>query len=164
MERRFLADSNVLIYAGQKPTGEIARWLQKFRPYLCDVSYWECLLNWKKIALPSKAKERNFLVHLFTSAREQNRYIETTKNPEIEQRAHTLEAHHNLRINDALIAAAAEHFNLILVTADTRRNFAPRLEQLNSAGLGAFKLRVYRYEEREATFSRWNDENEEHDE
>ena len=54
--------------------------------------------------------------------------------------------------DDARIAATAELRQLTLLTADTRKNFVPRLLKLNQQGQGNFVVLSYAYANREVFF------------
>ena len=140
-----LVDSNTIIYAAKKPGGAIARWMARLKPFVTDVSYYECLQRWSLIHTPDKALERAFLEAFFIQAQEESRYIETHWwEPENDYAARALELQfYGVKERDAYIAAAAERQDCLLVTADNRNDFAPRLLRLNELGKGAFKVWTY---------------------
>jgi predicted nucleic acid-binding protein len=156
----FLIDSNVLIHASKEPDGSIAKWLRDHKPYVTDLSYYECLKGWKEINNPIYQKEKQFLEGFFANAKEENRYLVTESNEAISQRAIVLNKDHNIKLEDAVIASTAEMYNYTLVTADNKKDFAPRLEKLNEQGKGNFKVQPYEYTTREETFQAWNQSSE----
>ena len=152
----FLVDSTVPINASKTPSGVVAQWLERARPKVCSVTAFECFARWKHIEHPAYREEREFLKGFFVTARIENRLIYSDI-ADIAARTLELCAADGpaLKPNDALIAATAEHFGLTLGTADGRKNFVPRLRELNAAGKVNFLLRTYDYDDREAVFARW---------
>jgi predicted nucleic acid-binding protein len=156
MEKNYLVDANTLIYASKDQTGAIALWLQLNRPYASDIVKFECLERWAKINSPEKILERKFLEDFVHSSQENDRYVITRwKDPtnSLRLRAEELQSH-GIKERDSYIAATAEKYGLILVTADIA-DFARRLEKLNQQSLGNFKLQPYAYSTREETFRGW---------
>jgi predicted nucleic acid-binding protein len=166
MEKTYHVDSNTLIYASKDQNGEIAQWLNLNRPFTCDVVKHECLERWKDIHLSENAAQKIFLEDFFDKAKQEGRYIETNwqegENP-YEARAQELQTY-GIKDRDAYIAAVAEQKGQILVTADNKKDFAPRLENLNQQGKGDFKLQTYHYHpdgRHIQTFKQWNQEDQE---
>lgn len=160
MEKTYLTDANTLIYAAKEQRGEIALWLKQSKPYVTDVSERECLHDWRDINRSENKAEKQFLENFFLEAKREGRYIQTNKQEKInlyETRAQKLQSY-GIKKDDAYIASVAEQKGLFLVTADNRRNFAPRLEKLNQQGDGNFKVKAYEYENRNQTFKQWNQE------
>jgi predicted nucleic acid-binding protein len=155
----YLVDSNTIINASKDPNGEIARWLELQKPFVIDLSERECLFDWPKIDSRERAAEKEFLEDFFTKAKQEGRYIESASDQRIYLRATSLNKSHNIKPTDAFIAATAEINGYILVTADHRKDFVPRLEKLNQQGLGNFKLQPYEYNSRVETFREWNQRN-----
>jgi predicted nucleic acid-binding protein len=153
----YLVDSNTIISASKDPNGEIARWLELQKPFVIDLSERECLYDWPKIDNPERAFEKKFIEKFFAEARNEGRYIESASDQRIYLRATYLNKSHNIKPADAFIAATAEIYGYILVTADHRKDFMPRLEKLNQQGLGNFKLQPYEYNTRIDTFREWNE-------
>jgi predicted nucleic acid-binding protein len=152
----YLLDSSTIIHASKDIEGQIAKWIAIYLPYLTDVSYRECIEKWKRIDVSGNQSEREYLLILFDEAQLSGRYIDTKLNHAIWLRATELYSRFNIKLEDALIAATAEYFNLTLVTADVRRDFAPRLKRLTEQGLGQFSVLAYEYEQRVAFFEALN--------
>ena len=127
--RSYLVDSNTIIHASKAPKGEIARWLKVNKPFVTDVSLHECLERWKRLDEPGKVEEKIYLESFFIKVKKAGRFLETMRHPAVSERAYQLNRNHNIKIKDALIAAAAEIYGHILVTADRKKDFAPRLEK-----------------------------------
>jgi predicted nucleic acid-binding protein len=163
MEKTYHVDSNTLIYASQDQNGEISQWLNVNRPYTNDVVKHECLERWPKINSPEKTSEKKFLERIFAEAKQEGRYIETNWRKEgnpYEIRAQELQSH-GIKERDSYIAIVAEQKGHILVTADNKNDFGPRLEKLNQQGDGNFnfKLQTYQYHQdgrHLETFKQWN--------
>jgi predicted nucleic acid-binding protein len=151
---KFLVDSNTLIYASKERQGEIARRIQLVQPYVTDKSYYKCLIDWKSISNEIYQEECAYLTQFFELAEQEGRFIKTDDETLIQARAQQLFHNYNIKLGDDVIAATAELFSLILVTADIA-DFARRLEKLNQQGLGNFKLQPYAYSTREETFRGW---------
>jgi predicted nucleic acid-binding protein len=156
MESKFIVDSNVIIHASKSQQGPIALWLTLYRPVFTDVSFYECITRWQPMTKIELLNEKKYIEGLFSAAQVEGRYIESTQIDEISSRATTLSRSYNIKSLDAIIAATAEFFGLILVTADTKKDFAPRLQRLNELGLGRFLLQTYDFANRESIFALWN--------
>lgn len=158
MEKTYHVDSNTLIYASQKPNGEIARWLEANRPCTSDIVKHECLERWDDINRPENADQKLYLERFFAEAKREGRLIETNwqeKGNSYEVRAQELQSY-GIKERDAYIASVAEQKEQFLVTADNKKDFAPRLEKLNEQGNGNFKVQAYDYTNREQAFKEWN--------
>jgi predicted nucleic acid-binding protein len=167
----FFIDSQTLIYASKNPSGPIGLWIAREKPFLSDIVKDEVLSSFEfhlnklisnglsEFLINAKNDEKAYLHSIFEVALVEERYIRSTKYHSIVERATFLVENHNIKPKDALIAATAEHFGLILVTADIKKNFAPRLEKLNREGKGNFLLQTYEYGpdgRHEQTFALWN--------
>lgn len=157
-KNNYLVDTQTIIYASKERDGQIALWLKQNKPYATDTSYHESLVKWPEINNPDREAEKKYLERFFAEAKREGRYIETEQDKTILQRAHTLYKEHNIKPDDALIASTAEKNDYILVTADNKKDFSPRLEKLNQQGDGNFKVKAYEYENRNQTFKQWNQE------
>jgi predicted nucleic acid-binding protein len=152
----YLVDSNTIISGSKEPSGQVARWLETQLVYATDISITECLTNWKAVNHPDKLDERISIERFFEFLQSEKRLIASLDDPHIVQRAQFLFRSYNIKPADALIAATAEYYDLILVTADTKKDFAPRLLRLIEQGLGRFRLQTYEFANREAIFGEWN--------
>jgi predicted nucleic acid-binding protein len=153
----YLVDSNTIINASKEQEGEIARWIDQRKPFVIDLSERECLYGWPNIDNPERAAEKKFLEKFFAEAKLEGRYIEIKQDRSLYERANEIiKLDRKITIEDATIAATAEKYQLILVTADIAY-FARRLEKLNQQGLGHFKVQSYEYGTRIDTFREWNE-------
>ena len=150
MARNFLVDSNTIIYGSQQTDGSVAQWLLEAKPWVSSISLRECLDDWPLAKHPRFASQRQWLELFFGEVQKHGRLIDATE-PAILSRASALEAE-GVQPDDARIAATAELRQLTLLTADTRKNFVPRLLKLNQQGRGNFLVLSYAYANREVFF------------
>lgn len=151
MGENYLIDSNTLIYASQEPEEAVAGFLEICSPYVCDISFRECLIDWPFASRNDFAEQRTWLEKFFDKTKRNGKFL-SSDDPILERRIIELEEL-GVQPDDARLAVVAEHYELTLVTADNRKNFIPRLEKLNQANSGKFHFLQYAYFQRNQFFA-----------
>ena len=144
-----LLDSNTIIYSAQTDAAgravypNLRKWIRVCSPYVCDVSYRECLTDWPGLQAPTNTMQRHYLESFFLTAQALGHYLRM--NPKIEAAAATFFP--NMEEDDARIAALAAEHGLTLVTAD--KALASAAQRIGVS------VRPYAFAALEMTFDAW---------
>ncbi|RAV27561.1 type II toxin-antitoxin system VapC family toxin [Sinomicrobium soli] len=121
MSKTVLLDSNIIIYTGLPQYAELRNWLRTNHIAVSAISRLE-VLGYHKLV----AKDRTYFQNLF------NQFDLFEINAEIIDSAILFRQQKSMSLGDAIIAATAKVYNLLLVTANTKDfNHLEELELLN---------------------------------
>lgn len=96
---KYLVDSPTIIFHAEGQSPELSKWMVKVKPHVVDVSEYEIIeaflkhiQDCEKSGAPSevlyvKKQELAYIKKYFAEAKHEGRYIEATKDPEIQRRA-----------------------------------------------------------------------------